>query len=196
MSRKTKKLMWSVPVIAAVAVIGVLATFVTLVPGALFANELPDNPQNLTVKAADGDLGRTTLVLNWEAPASGAPDMYRIDVSTENQKFTNLAEVSGTTLIYSHLVRPRGMDRDPKSGKLRYYRVYAKDSHGYGSVSTSESATTKALEVPGEVMRVTGSSGSPTMITVNWSAPNDGGSDILGYCIFAVGPLDDTGSIR
>ena len=82
------------------------------------------------------------------------------------------------------------MDRDPKAGKLRYYRVYAKNSHGYGSVSTSESATTKALGVPGEVMRVTGSSGSPTAITVNWSAPNDGGADILGYCIFAVGPLD------
>ena len=84
------------------------------------------------------------------------------------------------------------MDRDPKRGELRYYRVYAKNSHGYGSVSTSESATTHALEVPGEVMRVTGSSGSPTMITVNWSAPNDGGSDILGYCIFAVNTVDDT----
>ena len=192
MSRKTRKLMWSVPLIAAVAVIGALAAFGTLGLGNVFANELLDNPQNLKVNAADGDLGRTTLVLNWEAPASGAPDMYRIDVSTNNQKFTNLAEVSGTTLTYSHVVRPRGMDRDPKDGKLRYYRVYAKNSHGYGSVSTSESASTKALEVPGEVMRVTGSSRSPTVITVNWSMPNDGGADILGYCIFAVSTAQDT----
>ena len=110
-----------------------------------------------------------------------------IDVSTNNQKFTNLAEVSGTTLTYSHVVRPRDMDRDPKAGKLRYYRVYAKNSHGYGTVSTSESDTTKALAVPGEVINVTGSSSDPTSNTLSWAAPDDGGSDILGYCIFAVG---------
>ena len=33
MSRKTRKLMWSVPLIAAVAVIGALAAFMTLQPG-------------------------------------------------------------------------------------------------------------------------------------------------------------------
>ena len=32
MSRKTRKLMWSVPLIAAVAVIGALAAFMTLTP--------------------------------------------------------------------------------------------------------------------------------------------------------------------
>ena len=58
MSRKTRKLMWSVPLIAAVAVIGALAAFGTLGFGNVFANELPDNPQNLKVKAADGDLGQ------------------------------------------------------------------------------------------------------------------------------------------
>ena len=36
MSRKTRKLMWSVPLIAAVAVIGALAAFMTLTPGSLF----------------------------------------------------------------------------------------------------------------------------------------------------------------
>ena len=81
MSRKTRKFMWSVPLIAAVAVIGTLAAFGALGLGNVFANELPDNPQNLKVTAASGNTGRTTLVLTWQAPASGAPDMYRIDVS-------------------------------------------------------------------------------------------------------------------
>ena len=190
MSRKTRKLMWSVPLIGVVAVVGVLAAFGALGLGNVFANELPDNPQKLKVKAADGNAGRTTLMLTWEAPASGAPDMYRIDVSTNNQGFKRLTEVSGTTLTYPHEVRPRGMDRKGTDGWLRYYRVYAMNSHGYGTVSTSESATTDDLSVPGEVTNVTGSSGDPTYNTLDWAAPDDGGSDILGYCIFAVGPGD------
>ena len=190
MSRKTRKLMWSVPLIAAVAVIGALAAFVALGTGSLFANELPDNPQNLNVEPADGDAGRTTLVLTWDAPASGEPDMYRIDVSTNNQKFTNLTEVAGNVTTYSYMVRPRGKDRKATDGWERFYRVYAKNSHGYGIVSTSESATTDDLSVPGEVTNVNGSSGGPTYNTLSWPMPDDGGSDILGYCIFAVGPGD------
>ena len=191
MSSKTRKLMWSMPLIAAVAVIGALAAFMTPGTGSLFANELPDNPQNLNVEPADGDAGRTTLVLTWEAPANGAPDMYRIDVSTNNQKFTRLTEVSGTTLTHPHVVRPRGMDRKGTDGWLRYYRVYAMNSHGYGTASTSESDTTDDLSVPEEVTNVTGSSSNPTSTTLSWTAPDDGGSDILGYCIFAVGPADE-----
>ena len=185
MSRKTRKLMWSVPLIAAVAVIGALAAFVALGTGDLFADELPGAPQNLKVAAASGDAARTTLVLNWEAPASGAPDMYRIDVSRDNQKFTFLTEVSGDALTHSHEVRPRGGDSMGKAGWKRYYRVYAMNSHGYGEVSSSESATTKAQAEPGEVGSVTFSSNDPTQITVKWATPDDGGSDILGYCIRA-----------
>ena len=197
MSRKTRKLMWSVPLIAAVAVIGVLAAFVTLVPGALFANELSDNPQNLEVTAASGNTGRTTLVLTWEAPASGAPDMYRIDVSEDNEKFTRLTEVSGITLTHSHVVRPRGMDRRGTGGWPRFYRVYAINSHGYGAVSTAESASTNDLAVPGEVTGVKGSSSDPEIVNLRWTAPDDGGSDIWGYCVLAIGPGDmvDTDSI-
>ena len=192
MSRKTRKLMWSVPLIAAVAVIGALAAFGALGFGNVFANELADNPQNLKVTPASGNAGRTTLELTWQAPASGAPDMYRIDVSTNNQKYTFLTEVSGTTLTYSHVVRPKGMDRKDEEGWERFYRVYAKNSHGYGAVSTAESKVTNDLAVPGEVGRVTGSSNGPVMNTLNWSTPDDGGSDILGYCIFAVNTVQDT----
>ena len=142
------------------------------------------------VTAASGNAGRTTLVLTWEAPASGALDMYRIDVSEDNEKFTRLTEVSGTTLTHSHLVRPKGMDRKPTDGWERFYRVYAMNSHGYGSVSTAESAFTKALAVPGEVTQVKGSSNDPEIVNLSWTAPDDGGSDIWGYCILAIGPED------
>ena len=39
MSRKTRKLMWSVPLVAAVAVIGALAAFVMLAPNGALAHE-------------------------------------------------------------------------------------------------------------------------------------------------------------
>ena len=123
--------------------VGALAAFGVLGLGGVSANELPNSPQNLKVKAADVNSGRTNLVLTWEAPASGAPDMYRIDVSTDNLKYKFLTEVPDTTLTYSHVVRPRGKDRKGTDGWERFYRVYAKNSHGYGVVSSAESATTK-----------------------------------------------------
>ena len=39
MSRKTRKLTWSVPLVAVLAVAGVLAAFVMLVPGGVLAHE-------------------------------------------------------------------------------------------------------------------------------------------------------------
>ena len=62
------------------------------------------------------------------------------------------------------------------------------NSHGYGAVSTAESASTKALAVPDEVTQVKGSSNDPEIINLSWTAPDDGGSDIWGYCILAIGP--------
>ena len=64
MSRKTRKLMWSVPLIAAVAVIGALAAFMTLTPSSTEAQGIPKPgmPANLMAEASDrrlsGCLGR------------------------------------------------------------------------------------------------------------------------------------------
>ena len=186
MSRKTRKLMWSVPLIAAVAVIGALAAFVALQPGSLFADELGMAPQNLKVAAADGSAGRTTLVVTWEAPESGAPDMYRIDRSSDNDKWKYLTSVSGTTLTHTDST----VGGKFEEGKTRYYRVFAVDGahgedggYGAGAVSTSESATTDPITVPHQVKPFDASGSGPEMINLSWTAPDDGGSPILGYCI-------------
>ena len=44
MSRKTRKLIWSAPLIAALAVIGVLAAFVMLAPGGVLAHDVGQAP--------------------------------------------------------------------------------------------------------------------------------------------------------
>ena len=191
MSRKTRKLIWSVPLIAAVTVIGVLAAFMTMAPGGLFADELSGAPQNLSVEAADGSAGRTTLVLTWEAPASGAPNMYRIDRSSDNDKWKYLTSVPGTQLTHPDDTVKGKFD----TGTTMFYRVFAVDSghgismgYGSGRVSTSESGTTDPLTVPEQVTPFDWSSTDPEMINLTWTAPDDGGSPILGYCILAIGP--------
>ena len=184
MSRKTRKLIWSVPLIAAVAVIGALAAFMTMSPGELFADELADAPQNLVVEPASGSAGRFALVLDWDAPASGAPDMYRVDVSSDNSKYKFQSYVPGTQTTYTHM-NIRKPTVDPE-GVTRFYRVFAVDSvHGSGAVSTAESNTTDDLTVPGQTKPFRWSSSDPEMVDLTWTAPDDGGAPILGYCIRA-----------
>ena len=181
MSRKTRKLIWSAPLVAIFAVVGVLIAFGALGLGGVFANELSNHPQNLKVKAADGSAGRTTLVLTWEAPASGAAETgYRIDVSTDNKRFTFLAETDTNTLTYTH----SGIKGSPK-GTTRYYRIFAMNSHGAGRVSTWEDGTTKKITTPEQVKPFDWASTDPTKVVLTWTAPDDGGADILGYCIRA-----------
>ena len=188
MSRKTRKLIWSAPLVAVFAVVGALVAFGALGLGGVFADELSDAPMNLKVAAADGSAGRTTLVLTWEAPASGAPDMYRIDRSNNNDKWKYLTSVSGTTLTHTDATVGGVFD----TGRTRYYRVLAVDmghgmdmDYGAGAVSTSESATTDPITVPHQVKPFDADGNGPEAIDLTWTVPDDGGSDILGYCIRA-----------
>ena len=186
MSRKTRKLIWSAPLVAVFAVVGALVAFGALGLGGVFADDLADAPMNLNVAAADGSAGRTTLVLTWEAPASGAPDMYRIDRSKDNNKWNYLTAVSGTTLTYTDDKVPGKFD----TGTPRYYRVFAVGmrhgmdmDYGAGAVSTSESATTDPITVPEQVKPFDADGNGPEAIDLTWTVPDDGGSEILGYCI-------------
>ena len=190
MSSKTRKLIWSVPLVAVFAVVGALAAFGALGLGGVFADELPNSPQNLMVKSADGNSGRTNLVLTWEAPASGAPEMYRIDMSGDGDKWSPEAEVSGTTLTYTDDLSgavDKAIDASDEApvNVPRYYRVLAMNSHGSGQVSTTESASTKNVGRPGAVDAFGAAARGPEMIELTWTVPDDGGSEILGYCIQA-----------
>ena len=178
MSRKTRKLIWSAP--------GALGL------GGADADELHNGPQNLKVMAADGNAGRTSLVLTWEAPESGAPEMYRIDVSSDGDKWSPEAEVSGTMLTYTDDLSKavdaeidKNDDLDPPVNVTRYYRVFAVNSHGSGQVSTYESANTKNVGKPGAVGAFGAAASGPEAINLTWTVPDDGGSEILGYCIQA-----------
>ncbi len=182
MSRKTRKLMWSVPLIAAVAVIGALAAFMTLTPNGAAAQELlpdPGQPLNLT---ATKD-GQNTIDLLWEAPEGGAePDGYRIDMSKDGLIWMQLEADTGTAATnYTH----DGLD----AGTKMYYRVFGLNRDAVGKVSNYAHATTDpavAPDQPTDLLAVVDddTATAPTTIRLCWAEPDeDGGESITGWDI-------------
>ena len=113
MSRKTRKLIWSAPLVAVLAVAGALAIFVALSPQEATANEAamhgPPNPvSGLAAAVATGNdamgqpAGRTQIDLIWMAPEATTMNMetgasnaglaksYRIDYSDDTRVWVNL----------------------------------------------------------------------------------------------------------
>ena len=173
MSRKTRKLIWSVPLVAVFAVVGALAAIGALGIGGVFAHDVPGAPTNLTVNPADGGAGRTTLVVDWDPPSSADATSYRVDVSTNGSIWKFRANTNDT--MYSH----SGLSAD----SLRYYRVFAMSSAGTGPVSRDVSIRTKAISAPAQVNLRSASAQSPTQTNLAWSTPDSGGATISRYCI-------------
>ena len=173
MSRKTRKLMWSVPLVAAFAVVGALAIFAALAPNLTQAHDVPGAPEGLAVEPADGSDGRSALVLTWRAPADGGAESYRIDTSTDGAKWKYHMTV--TEMTYTHT----GLDHSTRM----YYRVFGVNSAGVGQVSRDVSGTTNGLSEPAKVGLASASPKGPTQINLSWTTPDDGGASITKYCI-------------
>ena len=176
MSRKTRKLIWSAPLVAVLAVAGALAMFAAQGTGSVFANPLPDAPMNLEVEAASGDAGRTTLVLNWDAAANAAG--YRIDISDQGAVWeTMMMDTGSTATSYT--------DDTLTADDTRWYRVFALNRHGIGPVSNPDSGTTDDKVSPGSVMNLTVSPNPDKPyheLDLSWEAPTmNGGEKIVGY---------------
>ncbi len=189
MSRKTRKLMWSVPLIAAVAVIGALAAFMTLTPNGVLAQQqevAPGTPLNLMAAALD----QTTIKLTWEKPAAGdvgLPDGYRIDYSDEDGLvWYNL--VSNVAAGDTEYVDNEGL----MASEERQYRIFAFNTGGSSPAHDPVSATTKAsmkpdaptalLVAPGTTVATTGLHRDNEWLVLTWRAPvNPPGAPVKTY---------------
>ena len=184
MSRKTRKLMWSVPLIAAVAVIGALALFVTLTPNDASADHV-DLPGIVTDVKAEA-VGRNEVKVTWRAPATGGtPDHYRIDRSENGDVWMRLVQMhTGMDLSISDT-------NDVKPGEAYHYRVFAVNLAGTSPSSdlTEDTlAMTDVSERPGPVRMLTAKAAGPNRIDLSWDPPeDDGGADITRYCISTAG---------
>ena len=188
MSRKTRKLMWSVPLIAAVAVIGALAAFMTLTPNQAAAQTEEEVPGTPTMLKADA-LSPTSIELTWDPPMAsdgGGVDAYRIDYSEDGMVWYAL-ESSYDSATYTD-------DFELSAREKRYYRVFAYNSSGSSDVSgpvyTSTEATDKPdaptdLELALPEARTALTDPAPQeQINLTWEAPeNPEGAPVTSYRI-------------
>ena len=188
MSRKTRKLIWSVPLIAAVAVIGALALFLTLEPNGAAAQanvEIPPGqPVGLTAEAYDEGTEQEEILLDWSEPTDGgSARSYRIDIS-DNGGYTWVAlesDFRGTSYTHDGLM----------ANETHHYRVFALNQHGISVVSDVVSGTTADSWVPERPTDLTaevGGSGliadtdSDLEITLEWDDPVDpDGAPVKSY---------------
>ena len=164
MSRKTRKLIWSAPLVAAIAVVGALALFMALQPNQAAAQteeEVPGTPTNLTATALDP----TSIELSWDPPTDGGtPDGYRIDYSEDGMVWYSL-EPSYDSTVYTD-------DSGLMAKQMRYYRVFAYNSSGHGRVLGPASEETEQSTVPDAIDDLD-LEATVEMITLTWTAPDE-----------------------
>ena len=183
MSRKTRKLTWSAPLVAVFAVVGALAIFAAVMPDGVLAHGLPGVVANLTAEAD----GTRAIDLSWDAPSGDAVDSYRVDRSEGgNTWVTHVTGHQGTTY--------KDMDLDP--GTPYYYRVFAVNSAGTGPVSQDVVRRTDFPTRPGTVRGLTARATDQNTIMLSWQPPaKDGGSDIEKYRIHIAEPGDNDANV-
>ena len=186
MSRKTRKLIWSAPLLAVLAVAAALAMFAAQTPIGAQAQDAQDMlgpPLELTATK----VGQTVIELAWKAPATGDVTAYRVDESDDGMVWMErVASIDDP--FYDRI------NLDP--GDTKYYRVFAiYGDKGEGEPSETASATTDAATAPGKPAAPTLAGGTPSDVSgiaVSWVAPSsDGGSPITGYQIERLKDGDD-----
>ena len=198
MSRKTRKLIWSAPLVAVLAVAGALAIFAALSPNWAQAHDeatmAADPPGAATGLTAEPD-GYNAIVLKWNPPAStsgGGATGYRIDISEmpSNSHVWQFHETIGVNVSGAKHTYTDRMDLS--AGDQRRYRVTGFNDAGVGATSILPSSIVGATApptVPGPVIRLRARSGTGDdagSILLSWTEPTDtGGEDIAVYCIVA-----------
>ena len=182
MSRKTRKLIWSAPLVAVLAVAGALAMFVALAPNGAEADhiELPGPPMNVKAEAD----GARVIDLTWDPPMDDGGSAiigYRIDyldMASGNIWRELVANTPGTTYTDMH-------ELDPE--EERAYRVFAINALGTGSVSdvVFEATDVAGTATPDGVITFHNPvADGPTKINLRWEAPaKTGDSPISSYRI-------------
>ena len=193
MSRKTRKLIWSAPLVAVLAVAGALALFVVLAPNGVSAHDpqLPGPVMGLDAMADEYD----SIKVTWDPrPAEDGVTGYRIDYSDDNRVWRFLAEVSGNTSTYMDTM-------DVNRNTRRWYRIFAINSVGIGPVSNepvtadvvvAEDFPPQRPSSDGFKIRVR--SAGTNALDLTWTTPEERGSEITGYRVVEVSI--DSGGVR
>ena len=194
MSRKTRKLIWSAPLVAVLAVAGALAMFVMLAPENAQADGAPGPVTGLN----PSDIGRHHVELSWTAPTTVNSDGdtvtdetvtgYRIDMSSDAFVWMLHKDDTGSADT-TYKVE----DLDP--GTPYHFRVFALNGDHTGPYSIRPlnlRVVTDPAVAPDVVTGLTATRGLEKKITLTWQQPAyDGGADVARYCILVRGVQDN-----
>ncbi len=194
MSSKTRKLIWSVPLMATLAVVGALAVFVALgLPNANPAEAQdgdfdtePGAPADIALTAGNGEI---TVVIT-EPANPGIPEFkgYKLQYNQHNGAASPAANDTGWTDVSGTVALRRNGDGAIKvtglTNSMKYYFraavTFGTDMGPYRS-DDADYATPVAGR-PGKPEDITVTQSGVNEITVTWKAPaNDGGSPIIAY---------------
>ena len=176
MRTKARKLIWSAPLVAVLAVVGALALFVALAPNEAAAQDsnVPGMPPSL--KASPD--GPTRIELTWDEPDTGGEAIgYRIDTSEDGMTW-ELLEASHPD--------PRFVHEGLLAREKHYYRVFAFNADGSSLVAGPLSATTAASTEPDPPTNLSLVLGAPPQeeIVLTWEAPDEpDGAPVTDYRI-------------
>ena len=134
---------------------------------------IPSAPADLTGSGSDG-----AAVLSWTAANANGQTLLRYEYSSDDG--TTWRTTGGTGTSYTATQTSAATPADLVNDTAYTFRVRAVNSFGTGPESNSVSVTPTDSTVPGKVTGLTGSPGDGSM-TLNWTAPGDGGSDIIRY---------------
>ena len=143
---------------------------------------VPDAPQGLTLSIDNPDPSPLTVTVTVSPPLNdggSAVGSYNIYTSTDDITYT---------LQASNVSNPSNITV-PSAG-LWYFKASAVNGVGEGALSSSNFIGTP--NVPSAVDDLAFTSSTPTTLTVNWTAPDNGGSAITLYKMFVDGVQVDT----
>ena len=176
MSRKTRKLIWSAPLVAVLAVAGALAMFVALAPNTAQADGAPGSVTGLNAS----DVGRHHVELSWTAPDTGNVTGYRIDMSDDGFVWMLRKDDTGSA---DTTYKVEELD----AATRYYFRVYALNGDHTGPLSIrplNVSVRTAAAVAPDVVTGLSATDDLKNKITLTWQQPAyNGGVEVARYCI-------------
>ena len=203
MSRKTRKLIWSVPLVAALAIVGALAAFIVLAPGGALAHApledhgLPGPVTGLEATAKS----RSSIELTWEAPADGAtPTGYRIDYSDNNRVWQRLLDENEQEVRVAHPDTDLLITWGITPATRLHYRVFSYNDVGDGPVgNTPVTAFVDVVKdghpalAPSNVgFTLTVRASGSNKLLLSWTEPEARGAPVTAYKIVEMLEQSDT----
>ena len=191
MSSKTRKLIWSVPLMATLAVVGALAVFVALgLPNAEPAeaqdafNVEPTEPQNITLDVGNGEI---TAVI--QQPTNlGVPEFTAYKLQYNQSSSSPAADDSGWTDVTDPIRFRRNGDGEVtvtglENGETYYFRAAVTLGTAMGPYRQNALDTETPAAVRPSAPIVTIEQRSTTTIEVSWTVADEGGMDIESYTV-------------